>query len=337
MRTITAALTTAQKKLTGKPAWSLVVGAATLTPYLIAYDYAEALDRTQPITLTLNNATGHFNANAPAQGAICTLQRGIGADYAELPRFWVEGVRYNYAGRRALCIVKCIDWWGLLDRANPVEEFTDTTTATAWLEYALSMVGLTRLTGAMTALNLTLTRRATESLATFLRRLSQKMPERLYAGLDGEIKWKTIPTNEASVYTFGWNDASHRVMRVEGGTAAWARNSILVMSPDSTYQGTATDAAQIALVGTRHIEYRDAAMTSDAMCLTAATSYLNQYAAQATQAAITCRPCHGLELLDVVKMDNPPWGGSDITGRVVAYREIRSGGAWQQTITLGAK
>jgi len=336
MRSIAADLTTAQKKLYAKPAWALVIGATTLTSYLISYDYGEALDRSQSITLTFNNASGYFNSSAPAIGSAVELKRGIGTDLAELPRFWVEDVSYTYAGGRALCVIRCIDWWGKLAASAPTaDQVYAATSATTILEWILTQAGLTRLTGSMTAPTLTFTARKTETHLIALMRLIQKIPERLYAGLDAEIKWKTIPSSEASVYTFGWNDTNHRLIHVNGGSAAWKFNDVTVYNANCT--GNAANAAQKTLVGTRAVTYYDATLASNAACASAAATYLNTYTARATQATLTCRPCHGLELLDVVKIDNPPWGGSDITGRVITYREYRTTDTWRQQISLGKK
>jgi hypothetical protein len=337
MRIIAANLTAAQKRLYAKPTWACVIGTTTLTSYLIGYDYGEALDRSQSIALTFNNASKYFNSNAPAIGSVVELKRGIGSDLAELPRFWVEDISYTYAGGRALCVIRCIDWWGKLEATTRSSTLGPTATHTETrLGTILTLAGLTRMTGDMTHVDINFTIRDTETLATSLRRLQEKMPERLFAGLDAEIKWKTIPTDEASVYTFGWNDTNHRLMRVSGGAAAWEYNDVWVYNNDATYQGEASSAAQIALVGERYRIRWDNTLSSDADCLTAAQLILDQAAAEATHATFTCRPCHGLELLDVVKIDNPPWGGSDITGRVIQWRESRSARQWQQTVTLGA-
>lgn len=50
------------------------------------------------------------------------------------------------------------------------------------------------------------------------------------------------------------------------------------------------------------------------------------------------RPCHGLELWDVVTLDSPPWGGpAGFVGRVQRYREEwNQDGRWFQVIGLGA-
>jgi hypothetical protein len=337
MRAVPGALLTAQKQLHGKPTWALTVGATTLTDYLLGYDYAESLDRAPAaINLTLNNSTGYFNSNPPAQGAVIELKRGIGSDLVELPRLWVEGINFTYGGGRALCVVKCMDWLRKLAATSPTADQSWTaTSATTILEWILTQAGLTRLAGAMTAPTLTFTARATETLATALRRLLQKIPEYLYPGIDGEIKWKTIPTDEASCYTFGWNAAAnHKLIHVAGGSQAWRYNTVTV-NTDAGKTGTATNAAQIALVNARVMTFTDNTLSTDAQCVSAAQHYLNLYAAEATQATLTCRPCHGLELLDVVTVDNPPWGGDDIVGRVIQYRETHFGSGWTQSVALG--
>ncbi len=52
---------------------------------------------------------------------------------------------------------------------------------------------------------------------------------------------------------------------------------------------------------------------------------------------VVCRPIHGLELLDVLTLDSPPWGGNNYVGRVTSYREeYNIFGRWHQVIGIGA-
>ena len=348
MRTIDATLLTNQKGLGGRPAHSLVIGTAPntvdVTAYLLEYVYRETAHRTAPITITLDNKAGTFNtlsgdlANI-AQGAAVALQRGVtvaGSDYLEaLPRFWIEELAFDYGDSQSTFVLHCVDWWALLERHREASETTWTTqTVTTILEALLAYVSLTRASGAMTALTLTFILSLYESAASAVRRLMSKVPEYLYSGLASEVKWREIDIGDASVYTLGWN-AEHPVLETRSGDRAWRYNSVTVYG-NSPWHGAASDATQIALVGTRRLTIFDNTLNSNADCSVRAQAELDFYAVEAAVATISCRPIHGLEMFDVLKIDDPPWGGADVTARVVYYEEIYANdGKWSQWIGLG--
>lgn len=340
MRSIDANLLTGQKTLSGKPVFNLTFGTATAydaTTFLLEYTYNEP----GRLTIVLDNSAGTFNT-LPAkltQGAQVELKRGMtieGTDYtAELPRTWVEEIVYDYGKSRSTLVIECIDWWEKLRRWHATaEQSWAATSVTTILEWILDQVGLTRASGTMTALSLDFTISKGESGATAINRLMAKMPEYLYAGLDGEVKWKEIPGNEASTYTYGWN-AQHPVLDHEGGETAWHFNTVVVDAQGGTYTGSATDATQVSNVGTRQFTIPDAELSSNAECTQRAEAELDFYEAGATETAITARPTHGLEQFDVVTMDDPGWGGDDLVGRIIGYSERYGPGVWQQIISTG--
>lgn len=347
MRTIDSTLLTAQKSNAGEPTRSLVIGTSpntvNISDYIIGYRYSEA-NRETGLTIILDNHDGHFNtlsgdlANL-TQGAAVELKRGIvvaGSDkLEELPRTWVEGIFYGYGSGQSVCVLECIDWRGKLARWRAASEQSwSSTSATTILEWILDRVDLTRASGTMTSFTLDFEIKLQEDGHAALKRLVSKMPEGVYPGLDAEIKWKDIDGSDASVYTFGWN-AEHPALGVDGGESAWGVNSITVKGRYSR-TGSASDATQIAKVGTRTWTIYDQSLKTNAHCTQRAQAELDQYEAEAISAIIRCRPCHGLELLDVVKIDDPPWGGADITGRVIQWVEEWSAeGAWHQIICLG--
>ncbi|MBN1137742.1 MAG: tail fiber protein [Anaerolineae bacterium] len=349
MRSINATLLANQTSLNGEPCLSLVIGAApntiNVSAYVLGYDYEEIADAEAGLTIYLDNKTGHFNTLTGSkayitQGAPISLSRGLtvaGADYtAELPRTWIETISYTHEGGQQLFTLECIDWLGKLARwrASSIQTWT-ATSATTILEWILTQVGLTRASGSMTALSLDYAIRLHETGEAALDALVRKLPEYLYPGLDAEIKWKDIDDEDASVYTFGWN-ANHAMLNVEAGSSAWQFNSITVKGRGS-YTGAASDATQIAAVGTRKRTIYDDRLRSNAACAQRAAAELDFYQAAATEGIIVCRPCHGLELLDQVTISSPPWGGSNTVGRVIRYTEQRDAdGRWYQVIYLGA-
>jgi hypothetical protein len=135
-------------------------------------------------------------------------------------------------------------------------------------------------------------------------KLMAKMPEYLHPGIDGEVKWREIDGGESSSYTFGWN-ANHPVLSITTGESAWQHNSITVTGRDSS-TGTANDATQISAVGTRQRTVYDEHLDANAECAQRAQAELDLYEAGAIEGIIVCRPCHGLELYDVVTVDSPP-------------------------------
>lgn len=349
MRTIDATLLANQKALDGRPTRSLIIGTSPntvdISSYVLAYRYAEA-DEQRSLIVLLDNKAGTFNSLAGdlayiAQGATVELKRGLtiaGTDYVEeLPRTWLEGIYYGYSRGQSICVLTCIDWLGKLARwYATTEQEWESTSATTILEWILDQVGLTRLAGDMTAFSLDFVIGPRESGEGALKRLVCKMPEYLYPGLDAEIKWKNIDGADASVYKFGWN-AEHSMLATEAGDAAWEINSITVNGRGGT-TGSASDATQIALVGTRHWTIYDESLSTNALCEQRAIAELDLYEANSIAGIIRCRPCHGLELLDVVTIDDPPWGGADTVGRVIQWVEEyshRGKGKWEQIIALG--
>jgi len=345
VRSVDATLSTEQLQLAGEPARSLVIGSAPNTvdvsAYVVAYDYEEVHDNDSGLTVRLDNSAGMFNSltgglASVTPGAAVELKRGVwvgGTSYlAELPRTWVESVGYEYLGGVNYCVLECIDWRGRLARWRASSEQSwSSTPATTILEWLLMQVGLTRASGTMTALTLNYAVRLRESGEAALDRLVGKMPEYLYAGLDGEVKWREIDGGDASVYTFGWN-ASHAVLLVEAAASAWQVNSVRVLGRAGK-SGLAEDATQVAAVGIRRWTIYDDDLDGDAECAQRAQAELDLYQAEAT---VVCRPCHGLELFDVVTVASPPWGGLDVVGRVIRFREEwNMNGRWHQVIGLG--
>ena len=350
MRSINATLLSDQKSLGGDPVWTIVIGTPANTidvsAFLITYDYEEQNNREAGLTIYLDNSGGEFN-NARSgsyayltQGAVVEFKRGrtvAGTDYVEeLPRVWVENIDFDFYSGTACCIVQCLDWRGKLARHRPATaQSWAATSATTILEWILTQVGLTRLAGSMTSTTLEFDIRVNTNLHSALRSLMRRLPEYLYAGIDAEIKWKDIDSSDASDYTLGWN-ADHPVLRTEAGSGAWAINSVTVNGRGS-YTGTASDATQISAVGTRKWTIYDTNLSSDAECTQRATAELDLFEAQATRMYVVCRPIHGLELLDVLTLDSPPWGGDNFVGRVISYREeYNLNGRWHQVIALGA-
>ncbi len=182
-----------------------------------------------------------------------------------------------------------------------------------------------------------------EHLYNAARRLLRSVSQYAYWALDGALKTKELDPAEASAYTLGWN-ANHQLLQVQRSSEkAWEVNSVTV-NGSGAFTATVTDATQIAAVGTRHLTVQDVRLGSNATCTTAATALLRYFEARATETILITHPVHGLELYDMLTLDTPPWGGANVTGRVIAILETYSHdrrspsggkGSWQQVITLG--
>jgi hypothetical protein len=175
-------------------------------------------------------------------------------------------------------------------------------------------------------------------MAAALRRVCAKIPEYPYAGLDGVIKFKQIPSSESSAYTFGWNE-EHPVRSAEYTEAAWKYNQITVegaVTASSTYLGSSLSFAEQLLVGSRRKFITDRSLTSNAQCAQRAAAELAYYEALSKAVDLEVLPCHGLEMFDVITLTSSPWGGSSYSGRVAAITEYHMPGRYEQQLTLSA-
>lgn len=348
MRTINATLLSNQKALGGDPVRQVVIGTSPgvdVSSFLLSYDYEERAEAEGHLSIVLDNSAGTFNSLSGAyaeitEGAEVEVKRGLtvaGTDYTEeLPTTWVEGWEYSWLGGQALFTLDCVDWLGRLDRWRAAtEQSWAATSATTIFEWILTQVSLTREAGAMTAFSLDFVIRLRETGRGALVRLLRKMPEFAHAGIDKEVKWREIDGAEGSAYTFGWN-ADHPVLQGEGGSEAWQINSVTVNGPGAT--GTASDGTQISAVGTRKETIYDETLDTNGECTQRAQAELDLYEAEASGlGTLVVRPCHGLELYDVLTYSSPAWGGSNLVGRCVWFREEwNQDGRWHQVIGLGS-
>ncbi|MBN1640367.1 MAG: hypothetical protein JXA09_03955 [Anaerolineae bacterium] len=350
MRSIDSTLSAAQDTLGGRPAFSLVVGTSPdtidLTSRLVAYHYDEHGEVPGQPCVVLDNSDGALSTLSGSyayikHGARVELKRGLtlsGTDYlAELPATWIEALDYRYARGRSLLILTCIDAWGKLQRHRIASDQSwSSTSATTILEWILAQAGLTRASGSMTSMSIRFKITPYETLLGALQRLMRIMPEYFYYGLDGEIKWKELDPSESNDYTFGWN-AHHPLVGFARSKDGAAQHNTVIVAGAGSYTGSATDSAEVANVGTRRLTLYDVSLQSNAQCAAAATAILRYYTTRKQEHVLYCKPCHGLELYDVVTVVAPPWGGSNIVGRPISiaedYDAIR--GAYVQTITLG--
>jgi hypothetical protein len=193
----------------------------------------------------------------------------------------------------------------------------------------------------LTALTLDFTIPRNQPLSTAFLRLLAKIPEYPLAAPNAVVKVKQIPTTEASAYSFGWN-TNHPVRVVTYSLNAWRFNSVTVegaLKSDGTYYtGAASNAAQIALVGTRHRTIVDHSLGSNAACSARATAELNYHAARNSELSISALPCHGLDVFDVITLVSTPFGGSNFTARVTSYEESYrpDEGRYEQEIELSS-
>ena len=341
-----------QKTLGGTPVFTLTIGSETLTAFLMAYHYEEVSEERGYLAIWLDNRADEFDDLAGdyptlTRGAVVTLNRGLvigGVDTVEpLPRCWVESLEYTEDGT---LLLTCVDWWGLLEtwRYSADTEFS-AQIHSAIASSILGEVGLTLASGSFgysTDFNVSQFLDGDEALQDIMA----EAHETLYAGLAGEVKWKQILPAESSGYTYDFQNgtAEHPLLpdtRVEQNTARYNKVTV-VGGPDLQHTGTATNGAEVSLVGVRLLTVQNGTLGSDAECLEQAEAVLNHEQAQKVAAVLIARPHFTIQMYDVVTAAAPPWGGTVVVGRVIEIIEdydIRDSSravVWEQELTLGA-
>jgi hypothetical protein len=340
--------------LGGTPIVTLSIGAHQLDDYVWGYRYEEK----EGLTIWLDNRGGRFN-DLPThypdlkRGAAIDLRRGLSVlrtpTTVKLPRTWVEGLRYEFFFGAALLRLDCIHWMDRLAnfRYASRTSWTDTEVATIAASI-LSQVGLTLASG---------TFGFTTNFAVSVRRdgddalndLMERVREVLYAGLDGQILHKQLDPSESPGYAYDWSDGggpNHPMLRESAAVAVHTHvaesspryNTVSAVGGHvGQYSGSASDAAEVAKVGTRRRSIVDRRLSSDAKCTERAQAELQKWQATSVSGTVVARPNFSLALHDMISVAAPPWGGPTLTGRVTNYVEeyARARGIWEQRIHIG--
>lgn len=342
-------LLSAQKTLGGTPSIALTIGGHDLSVYVIAYHYEEISQDQGYLSIWLDNRDDTFDDLSTdwpnlVRGAAVTLERGLvvsGTAYTEkLPRTWVESLQYGQDGR---LLLTCIDMWGQLEAFR----YASATTFSSSLHSAiassiLGQVGLTLDAGSFgfsTDFEVSIYDDGDDALID----LMDQCHEALYAGLDGAVKWKELDPTEAASYTYDFGDGTtgnHPLLpETEIAENSPRYNKITVLGgEDLQYSGTAEDATESALVGTRLRTIEEKNLSSNAEAAEYALAELRQEQADATAATLVARPHFTLRMYDVLTVSQaPPWGGPTTTGRVIEIVEDYDSedGTWEQEIVLG--
>ena len=317
-----ADLATVQKTLGGQPVVTLAIGSHDLSDYVWGYRYEEKAEAWGGLTIWLDNRDDTFDDLTNdwpdlVRGAAIDLRRGLdmgGQDVLEkLPRTWIEGWRYAYIDGAPLLQLDCIDWRERCNRYRYATETTwDDTEISEIVAAMLDEVGLTLATGSFSFVT-DLVVSARRNLDAALLDAMVRVDEYLYSGLDGEILHKELdPTEEAS-YTYDWTPGSGKHPALPGSEVAQTSpryNKVVVIGgPSKEYTGSAQDAAEINLVGTRLRTVTDRDLTSNAQCAERARAELRYWQAQTITGTIVARPNFTLRMYDVLAIEAPPWGG----------------------------
>lgn len=338
-----------QKTLGGEPVVTLAVGAHTLTSFVFGYRYEEKAEDNGSLTIWLVNTDDEFDdlsMDYPdlRRGAAVDLRRGLpvgGVDTTEkLPRCWVEGLRYVYTEGTPLLEISCIDWRSRLEKFRYASEQDWSATEIATIASSiLGQVGLSLATGSFGfSIDYTASpRRAGDQVLTDLMR---RVDEYLYTGLDGEIQHKQLDPSESASYAYDWSEGSgsnHPLLPGTEVAETSARYNHVVVNGSESYTGSASDATEIALVGTRLRTITDKSLTSDAQCTERARGELRFWLAQTVTGRIVARPHFTLRMYDVLSVAAPPWGGPARTGRVrrIVEEYGRGQSLWHQIIEIG--
>lgn len=352
-------LTDEQKTLGGDPVVTLAIGAHTLSAFVVGYRYEER-ESGGGLTIWLDNRDDEFDDLAVGypglvRGAAVDLRRGLPVNAVntteKLPRTWIDGLRYVFVEGAALLRLDCIDWRDRLKlfRYDTRQAWSATEVATI-AGSILGQVGLSLASGSFSfASDFTISVRRDAEGA--VGDVMERVDEVLYAGVDGVIQHKELDPSESVGYAYGWGQGGdppcdHPLLRESGATRATTEvaetspryNTVSVIGGgDGEYSGSATDATEAALVGTRRRTLTDDALSSDAQCAERARAELRRWQAGSTSGLIVARPRFTLRLYDVVSVAAPPWGGPALTGRVMGYVEEygRGRGIWEQRISVG--
>jgi len=345
-------LAEAQKTLSGDPVVTLEIGGYTLDAYVVAYLYEESAQEAAGLSIWLDNREDRFDDLAGdwpnlVRGAAVDLRRGLRingvATTEKLPRTWVNSIEFVYDEGAAMLKLTCIDWWGKLENFR----FASTQTYSAQTVQSIietileTNLGFTLAAGSLTALTIDHEIDITDDGDEMVRDLMDKIPEFLYAGLDGEILFKELDPAEAAGYAYDWSDgggSGHPLLEdSEVAESSPEYNSITVLGgANEQHSGSATDAGEIALVGTRQLTLRDPSLSSNAQCTTRAESELSFWQARATTGVLVARPHFTLRMYDVVSVAAPAWGGPALSAaRVTGITESYGFDEWEQEITIG--
>lgn len=338
-----------QKTLGGIPSVSLSVGGHDLGDYVVAYIYEEAAYRPGGLTVWLENRDDRFDDLATdypglVHGAAVDFRRGLVingvASREKLPRTWVESIQWTEDGQMLLT---CIDWLGKLERFyySSTQTFSSQTHSTI-ASSILGQVGLTLAAGSFGySTDFEVSR--FESGRGAVQRLMTLCHEKLYVGTDGEMQFKRLDSSEGAGYTYDFSTGgtNHPLLNgTEIFSAAAPFNTVAVTGgADESFSGSAANAAQVALVGTRRVNLRVPDLASNAQCTEVAESYLDDALSHLDGGVILARPHFTLRLYDVISVAGaPPWGGpTSSAGRVrqIFERYNAMVGRWEQEIVLG--
>jgi len=350
-----------QKTLGGEPVVTLTIGSHSLDAFVWGYRYEENDDGRGGLLVWLDNRNDEFDDLATdytdlKRGAAIDLRRGLPVKgvntTAKLPRTWIDELRYVFIEGAALLQLRCIAWRDRLGffRYDSKQEWSATEARTI----AASILGQVSLTLAAgdfsfeTDFTISPRRDADGALMDVMERVD----ETLYVGEDGEIQHKQLDPDEAAGYAYDWSAGgviwprNHPLLRQSAATGDMTEvaetspryNAVSVIGgPDGEYSGSASDATEAALVGTRRRTLTDDALGSDAQCTERARAELRRWQAGSSCGLIVARPHFSLRLYDVVSVAAPPWGGPALTGRVMGYVEEygRGRGIWEQRIRIG--
>jgi len=343
-----AALNQLQRQTGGEPVVTLTIGSHSLDAFVWGYRYEEKAEDNGSLTIWLLNTNDEFDdlsTDYPdlVRGAAVDLRRGLpvaGVDTTEkLPRTWVEGLRYVYLEGTPLLELSCIDWREKLEKFRYSVEQNWTATEVATIASSiLGQVSLTLATGSFGySIDYTASpRRAGDQVLVDVMR---RVDEYLYAGVDGEIQHKELDPSEAGSYQYGWStdEGCHPCLSGTEIAETSARYNSVTVNGSESYTGSASDATEIALVGTRLRTITDRNLTSNAQCTERARAELRFWLAQTVTGKIVARPHFTLRMYDVLEVLAPPWGGPSVTGRVrrIVEEYGRGRSLWHQIVEIG--
>ena len=160
--------------------------------------------------------------------------------------------------------------------------------------------------------------------------------EFFYTGVDAEIQFKTLDSAAAAGYAYAWDGSGHPLLAGTEIAESSAEYNKVTVNGSGAFTGTAENATESGLVGTRQRTITDESLGSDAQCLERAAAELSFWQARSIAGTLVARPHFTLRLYDVVSVAAPPWGGPALTkARVTGIVERYGFGDWEQEVKVG--
>jgi len=269
----------------------------------------------------LDTASGKASSWIGAQ-----LDLGIGylcSDGAQAARhlsFWVHDYTLAIAGGNATLTLHASDPWPYLDRWKARRQLTWTAGATiiaTILTELLAKAGIHLSNIGNSLLSQTLspafTVHPSESLGAAVRRLLAMIPDSLHFQYTTAVLTERLAA-DAAAYTLG---SGHAILQLEDGLDTAPYNRVQVYGAGA--YGEDFNWTEVDTIYDNLLQIKDLNISSAANAATRAAAELRRSLLITSRGALTVPPICGLELYDVLTLNEPRLGLANVNRRVAAF------------------